>query len=251
VKLMWSLSNCDSPCSAYYVAVQLRALGHVAVVRSATGHGPSFFKSLKHEFVVVLLAGDWAEIIVEMHFKEAFLVSHPTRDYNLLMNLVPDIFVGPVCQLVPLVNMICHEMVSAFEFQKRSLPAWRAFASMLTKWVPAKFLDYSSDRSAVVPCSPKAKHTHGHSNRLQTDFTPAPAPASYRRASCDAQIVRPDSADRKSPKSLLTILLAAGHIGGACNQIPTPATIPANPRASGNGPTHAMDLPIYTVRFTH
>ncbi|GLC49641.1 hypothetical protein PLESTB_000270400 [Pleodorina starrii] len=77
-------------------------------------------------------------LVVELRFREQFLIASPTRDYERLLLALPVVFVGPLRQLDAIVDLMAGEVAAVFRAAKRSLPPWRTKGAMLSKWAPAQ-----------------------------------------------------------------------------------------------------------------
>ncbi|GIL42149.1 hypothetical protein Vafri_216 [Volvox africanus] len=134
------MANCDKECEdVVYLARCLASLGYIVSVRLALpGTGADCFKSLRHEFLVVLGTGEFhgMEFIVEPSLRQHFAIPHPSPDYESVLSRTPDVFVGGSCRLVSIIQLLCALMADSFQREGLPLPPWRREAAMLSKWLP-------------------------------------------------------------------------------------------------------------------
>ena len=82
--------------------------------------------------------------MVDPIFKEQFEIAKPTARYAALLASLPDVFVGPLEHVIPLVSFLCSEIAAAFREEGALLPPWRQASSMLSKWRPRSSLEERS-----------------------------------------------------------------------------------------------------------
>uniref|UniRef100_A0A7S0USU9 Uncharacterized protein n=1 Tax=Polytomella parva TaxID=51329 RepID=A0A7S0USU9_9CHLO len=160
------------------LATELSKVGYNVNFRIALGGGAACFKQLRHEFLTVMGEGDQdgVELIVELNFREQFIISQPTSEYAELLQAVPEIFVGPSTLLVPIVQVLGAEMEDSFETQGLTFPPWRKTQSLLSKWFPPRSKDtyFSKSSSSCSPClSPSSD-----SSRSSGSFSGPSSPSS-------------------------------------------------------------------------
>lgn len=102
---------------------------------------PSCLEKLRHEYIMCAGRADgslshWC--MVDPRFREQFAIAQPTPAYDCLLKAVPLEFVGTQLRLRALVETLSVEMAEAFASQQRTLPPWRKFKSMLSKWLDRK-----------------------------------------------------------------------------------------------------------------
>lgn len=89
-----------------------------------------------------------AVLLLEPDIKAHFVISRPTREYQRLLDALPEHFVGTHRRLVQLVDFLCEQMLVSFRERGMSVPPWRKNKSILSKW----FLPTATSRSH--PASP-------------------------------------------------------------------------------------------------
>ncbi|GIL62263.1 hypothetical protein Vafri_16553 [Volvox africanus] len=91
-------------------------------------------------------------VVVEVRFREQFLIPHSTRAYQLLLLALPVVFVGPLRRLDAVVDLMAAEVAAVFKEAKRPLPPWRTKGAMLSKWAPTQLGELGRlMRCAVLP----------------------------------------------------------------------------------------------------
>ncbi|KAG2445135.1 hypothetical protein HYH02_008603 [Chlamydomonas schloesseri] len=80
-------------------------------------------------------------LVVEVRFREQFLIAHPTRGYEQLLLALPVVFVGTLRRLDAVVEVMAAEVAAAFRQAGRPLPPWRTKGAMLSKWAPEQLVD--------------------------------------------------------------------------------------------------------------
>ena len=112
------------------------------------------------------------DLIVECNFRENFTIPCTTPRYVKLLSCVPEVFVGTVEWLLPIVQAVATEMNLAFASHNLTKPPWRNAQSMMSKWAPQRSKDWlplSSPTSAAQ--SPGADSDYGRRS-YTSDMTP-------------------------------------------------------------------------------
>lgn len=155
------------------LACLLASVGHDVRVRSALGGGTSnYFRNLSHEFLLVKNAQECpgVELVVECNFQEHFRIPCATIAYDALLRSVPEVFVGTLTRMAPLVESLVREMCKCFALQQVTVPPWRSARSIMSKWAPQKAEDWSPDASP--------RPSRGNSPRLRSAIdSPGLSPA--------------------------------------------------------------------------
>ncbi|GIL75755.1 hypothetical protein Vretimale_15290 [Volvox reticuliferus] len=93
-------------------------------------------------------------LVVEVRFREQFLIANPTQAYQLLLLSIPVVFVGPFGRLDAVVDLMAAEVAAVFKEAKRPLPPWRTKGAMLSKWAPAQLGELGRLMRCAVPPQP-------------------------------------------------------------------------------------------------
>lgn len=131
-------------CDVATVAAKLAVCGYRVAVRTALGggQGQDCFQHLHHVLLMVTPPEGGPALIADPSFRSSFQLSemHTTSAYAAALPTAEE-FVGSEARLAALVKFLCSEMAAAFCAAGRSVPPWRAEASMLSKWLPSRFRD--------------------------------------------------------------------------------------------------------------
>ncbi|KXZ42595.1 hypothetical protein GPECTOR_132g607 [Gonium pectorale] len=80
-------------------------------------------------------------LVVEVRFREQFLIANPSRDYEHLLLALPVAFVGPLRRLDAALEVVAAAVARVFRAAGRPLPPWRTKGAMLSKWAPVQLLE--------------------------------------------------------------------------------------------------------------
>lgn len=89
-------------------------------------------------------------LIVDLHFREQFAMTLPTKRYNAAL-CITEHFVGGADRLRAMVNFLCAEMAVAVAIRGLTLPPWRRRLAVLSKWLPTR-----AHAMRVLPGGPQA-----------------------------------------------------------------------------------------------
>lgn len=137
----------DEPAQATDVELlgqKLQRLGYRVAIRTALGggDGQDCLKNLRHTFLTCTAPGVLEpcrkQYVVDPLFKEQFEIAKPSQRYATLLAALPDVFVGPEENIIPLVSFLSAELAASFKATGAVLPPWRQTASMLSKWRPRR-----------------------------------------------------------------------------------------------------------------
>ncbi|CAD7695996.1 unnamed protein product [Ostreobium quekettii] len=155
------------------LASRLSAAGHSVIIRRTGGcqtpplPATQVFENLRHSHLIVTgTAGD-AALIVEPAFRDQFAIANPTREYENMLNLAPDCFVGASEDLLGAVDLLCAAMRVAFLTTGRAVPPWRRRKSLASKWAPKTYqteeINYvwSASEGPQTEVSPKLDRVMG------------------------------------------------------------------------------------------
>lgn len=138
------------PPAVHQVAVLLQMHGYNAFVRRATGPKgiDGCLRTLRHAFIVVTDLGTSSpDTIVDIAFKEHFLLASSTPDYDSFLQAIPPVFIGTMGVLQPIVTTACAAMASTYRTLGISVPPWRSASALMTKFQPVNFVDEACDFS--------------------------------------------------------------------------------------------------------
>jgi uncharacterized protein (TIGR01615 family) len=121
------------------------------------------------------------DIVIECAFSSHFRIPCATKAYLALLDTVPEVFVGSLARMLPLVDLMTRELARSFADMGVTMPPWRSARSVMSKWAPQKATDRmpsgtSSPRSGTKlpslenghPCLPRvlSHPRQGHSARI-------------------------------------------------------------------------------------
>ena len=131
----------DGKQDTVVLASKLVNVGYKVAIRTALGGGAGqeCFHNLHHEFLIV--AGCHQEAIIDCHFRDQFKIGQHIQWYQQVLDCVPEVFVGSVQCLAPLVALVCTEMALAFKEGGAACPPWRQPKSIISKWLPVEAHD--------------------------------------------------------------------------------------------------------------
>mmetsp|Transcript_34982 Transcript_34982/g.99149 ORF Transcript_34982/g.99149 Transcript_34982/m.99149 type:complete len:390 (+) Transcript_34982:516-1685(+) len=107
------------------------------------------------------------EYVIELDFRDRFNIGSPTAFYNTCLSVVPEVWVGPLDQLLPLVELLCAEMSMAFNQCDLDMPPWRYHDNVVSRWISPELKSFSVDSGASMADSSPDQglrgmcHSHG------------------------------------------------------------------------------------------
>ncbi|PSC69837.1 DNA helicase II ATP-dependent DNA helicase [Micractinium conductrix] len=75
-----------------------------------------------------------APLVIDPEFSTQFALASPSPRYQLVVSLLPRVFVGTYDRLHQLVEWACCEMQGSFQGSGSGLPPWRSLDQVLNKW---------------------------------------------------------------------------------------------------------------------
>ena len=108
---------------------------HSASNNPATNTGSSCSPSVRDTYIVFsgVPGNPSDEYVIELDFRDRFNIANSTAFYNTCLSVVPEVWVGPMDQLLPLVELLCAEMSMAFNESDLDMPPWRSYDKVTTK----------------------------------------------------------------------------------------------------------------------
>ncbi|KAL6745201.1 hypothetical protein V8C86DRAFT_70813 [Haematococcus lacustris] len=152
-----ALRAAGNSCPLPDLALALRAQGWVTLVRKVIDSQAYWTKSMTNSFCYCLLplgsgSGPGPKhqgYVVDPAIKDYFQAAAATPRYQAVWGALPEVFVGPASQLVPLLQLLCAERAACFQAQGRQLPPWRSFTATQGRWLSPSFQDVAAP--AVTP----------------------------------------------------------------------------------------------------
>lgn len=75
-----------------------------------------------------------SRIIIDLNFREEFMIIWPTNEYNYLVSLLPNVFVGKAEKLRNVVKIMCSALEICMKKKKMHMGLWRTENYMQKKW---------------------------------------------------------------------------------------------------------------------
>ncbi len=153
IEILAALEKATShPPAVHQVAVLLQLQGYQAFVRRATGPKgvDGCLRTLRHSFIVVtdlpcVSKTEPATALVDIAFREHFLLASSTPEYDSFLAALPSVFVGTLGVLQPMITTASAAMAHTYRTLGISIPPWRSASALMTKFQPVHFIDESCD----------------------------------------------------------------------------------------------------------
>ncbi|KAK1275526.1 hypothetical protein QJS04_geneDACA012847 [Acorus gramineus] len=126
-------------CLLRDVSDRLRTMGHnSALCRSKWRSSPDI-PSGEHSYIDVLDAkrGTTARVVIELRFRGEFEMARTGEDYNRLVGLLPEVFVGKAERLRGVIKIMCAAGKRCMKEKRMHMGPWRKHKYMLAKWFGA------------------------------------------------------------------------------------------------------------------
>eukprot|EP00775_Hariotina_reticulata_P006618 gene6618-6846_t len=124
-----------------YVGSYLRSKhGYFILLRAANiaKRPRSYLRMLRHSYLVCrgIEGMGGADVLIDINFKDNFILPHSTTWYSKLVAALPQDWVGTAASLAPLVGLMSAGIRLCFRQAGIPLPPWREGRAVLSKWVP-------------------------------------------------------------------------------------------------------------------
>lgn len=161
----------------HQVAVLLQLQGYNAFVRRATGPKgiDGCLRTLRHAFIVVTDLGSSQDTIVDIAFREHFLLASSTPDFDNFLQAIPPVFIGTMGVLQPIVTTACAAMATTYRTLGISVPPWRTTSALMTKFQPMHFVDEACDFGGEASVSSASTTVAGSPGAVISPCTEPPA----------------------------------------------------------------------------
>ncbi|KAK1286253.1 hypothetical protein QJS10_CPB20g01773 [Acorus calamus] len=126
-------------CLLRDVSDRLRTMGHnSALCRSKWRSSPDI-PSGEHSYIDVLDAkrGTTVQLVIELRFRGEFEMARTGEDYNRLVGLLPEVFVGKAERLRGVIKIMCAAGKRCMKEKRMHMGPWRKHKYMLAKWLGA------------------------------------------------------------------------------------------------------------------
>ena len=75
------------------------------------------------------------KVVIELNFRAEFEMARASEEYNRLISILPEVFVGKSERLRPLVKILCSAAKKCMKEKKMHLGPWRKQKYMQAKWL--------------------------------------------------------------------------------------------------------------------
>ncbi|XP_057801036.1 uncharacterized protein LOC131016358 [Salvia miltiorrhiza] len=117
------------------VADGLIALGYdAAICKSKWEKSPSFLAG-EYEYVDVIIEGE--RLIIDIDFRSEFAIARPTKSYKLLLQTLPNIFIGKSDRLEKIIGIVSDAVKQSLKKKGMPVPPWRKADYVKSKWLSA------------------------------------------------------------------------------------------------------------------
>jgi uncharacterized protein (TIGR01615 family) len=90
------------------------------------------FYRLSNNYALMKYRNDM--FIIDINFKDTFIIARPTKEYADICEKLPHVFVGTRQELFACVSFLCAKMKESFKQSDLHIPPWRNVNSILSKW---------------------------------------------------------------------------------------------------------------------
>ncbi|KAK3433094.1 hypothetical protein EUGRSUZ_D00617 [Eucalyptus grandis] len=132
-------ADCRS-CLMREVCVRLQSAGFDAAVCRSKWRSSSYMPAGEHTFLDVVddsaspKKGE-VRVIVELNFRAEFVIARACGDYDLLVQRLPEVFVGKVERLQGVIKILCAAAKKCMKERKMHMGPWRKHRYMQAKWL--------------------------------------------------------------------------------------------------------------------
>ncbi|XP_043710728.1 uncharacterized protein LOC122659694 [Telopea speciosissima] len=121
------------------VMTYLRDAGYNAAICKTKWESSGGLTAGNYEFIDVVRSdsseGEWQQrYIVDVDFSGEFVIARPTANYECLLHVLPNIYVGRPEELKQIVRLVAEAAKRSLKSRELSLPPWRKNRYMQTKW---------------------------------------------------------------------------------------------------------------------
>eukprot|EP00249_Psilotum_nudum_P036405 c7115_g1_i1 orf=360-1814(-) len=123
-----------------FVMTYLRQAGYNAAICKSKWEHTGGFPAGDYEYIDVIMDGKYGKydrFIVDLNFKAQFEIARASRQYNHLLQLLPDVFVGVPERLQQILKIISEAVKRSLKKRGMHLPPWRKQQYLQAKWFSA------------------------------------------------------------------------------------------------------------------
>ncbi|KAG2491079.1 hypothetical protein HYH03_010524 [Edaphochlamys debaryana] len=161
------------------------------------------------------LAGSAASgepVVVETCLRELFRAAPSTPEYAAAVEALPEVWVGPRCELLELAGCMCTALALNFSFQGLDVPPWRRRSNVLARWAERHIRTALAAPTPPPPAPPSEPCACAQcpppSAPAADGWLPGPRP---EQAACPrpSAAPHPPAPAGRQPSSALTLLMRA------------------------------------------
>ncbi|XP_058201974.1 uncharacterized protein LOC131316575 [Rhododendron vialii] len=137
-------------CLMRVICGHLRNAGFNSAICKSKWRSSPYIPSGEHTFLDVVdnpssKKGE-IRVMIELNFRAEFEISRASEEYKLLIEKLPEVFVGKVERLQNLIKILCSAAKKCMKENKMHMAPWRKHKYMQAKWLSA-----SCERTAAQP----------------------------------------------------------------------------------------------------
>uniref|UniRef100_A0A7N0TSY1 Uncharacterized protein n=1 Tax=Kalanchoe fedtschenkoi TaxID=63787 RepID=A0A7N0TSY1_KALFE len=117
------------------VADGLSSAGYDASICKSRWDKSPAYPAGEYEYIDVLVDGE--RLIIDIDFRSEFEIARSTGSYKVILQVVPNIFVGKGDRLQQIVSMVCEAARQSLKKKGMHFPPWRKAEYMRSKWLAA------------------------------------------------------------------------------------------------------------------
>ncbi|KAL2510748.1 Protein of unknown function (DUF506) [Abeliophyllum distichum] len=111
----------------------LIALGYNASICKSRWEKSSSFPSGEYEYVDVMIEGE--RFIIDIDFRSEFEIARSTKAYKLILQTLPNIFVGKADRLEKIIGVVSDAAKQSLKKKGMPFPPWRKADYVKAKWL--------------------------------------------------------------------------------------------------------------------
>lgn len=156
-------------CLMKEVSRRLQIAGFNSAICNSKWKHSHDIPSGEHTFIDVIDSSNpkkgEVRVIIELNFRAEFEMARACEEYNRLVKILPEVFIGKIARLLSLIKILCGAAKKCMKDKKMHIGPWRKQKYMQAKWlktrerVEAAKLTYSSkldEYSSRPPPRPRA-----------------------------------------------------------------------------------------------
>lgn len=108
----------------------------------------------EYEYVDVMIEGE--RLIVDIDFRSEFAIARPTKAYKLILQTLPNIFIGKSDRLERIIGIVADAAKQSLKKKGMPVPPWRKPGYVKSKWLSpsTRILSCPETQIKKIPSSP-------------------------------------------------------------------------------------------------